>query len=78
MRIRAEDLKSLFLKPVTYPVQRINHVESIVHLPEFFAHALYVTIDGTIIDINLIVVSGVHQGVSAFDHTGTRRKRLEK
>jgi hypothetical protein len=35
-------------------------------------------LDGTIIDINLIIVSGVHQGVSAFDHTGTHGKCLEK
>ena len=58
-------------------MQRINHVESVVHQLEFLAHALDVTIDCTIIDLNLIVVSGVHQGVAALDHTGKRGKRLK-
>src|SRR5580704_13777519 len=68
--------KPLFLKPVTCAVQRINHVERVVHLLEFLADALDVTVDGTIIDINLIIVSGIHQGVAAFDHTGTHGERL--
>jgi hypothetical protein len=50
-------------------VQRINHVERIIHLLEFLANALDVTVDCTIIDINLIIVSGVHQSVAAFDYT---------
>ena len=42
---------------------------------EFLADALDVTVDGTIIDVNLIIVSGIHQGVAAFDHTGTHGER---
>ena len=43
---------------------------------EFLAHALDVTVDCTIIDINLIIVSGIHQGVAAFDHSGAHGERL--
>src|ERR1700683_2625321 len=66
----------LFLKPVTHPVQRINHVKRIVHSLEFLAHAFDVTVDGTIIDVNLIIVNGVHQGVTAFDYAGAHGERL--
>jgi len=36
-----------------------------------------VTVDCTIIYINLIIVGGIHQGVAAFDHAGTRGERLQ-
>jgi hypothetical protein len=35
-----------------------------------------VAVDGAVININLIIVSGIHQGVAAFDHTGTQSERL--
>src|SRR5580704_8498352 len=68
--------KPLFLKPVPHPVQRINHVERVVHSLEFLAHAFDVTVDGTIIDVNLIIVNGIHQGVTAFDYAGAHGECL--
>jgi hypothetical protein len=35
------------------------------------------TVDCTIIDINLIIVGGIHQSVAAFEHTGTRGERRQ-
>jgi hypothetical protein len=36
-----------------------------------------VTVDCAVIDINLIVISGIHQGVAIFENTWTLRKRLQ-
>jgi hypothetical protein len=46
----------LFLKPVTHPINRFDHVEGVVDCLEFISQALDVTVDTTIIDINVIIV----------------------
>src|SRR5882762_11307727 len=65
---------SLFLEPVAHPIERFDHVERIYGLLEFPSQSLDVTVDCTIIYINLIIVGGIHQGVAAFDHAGTPRE----
>jgi hypothetical protein len=44
--------------------------------PNCFTLVAAVTIDCTIMYINLIIVGGIHQGVAAFDHAWTRDERL--
>src|SRR5258708_13871299 len=67
---------SLFLEPVAHPIERFDHVERIYGLLEFLSQSLDVTVDCTIIYINLIIVGAIHQGVAAFDHAGTRAERV--
>src|SRR5215468_4554684 len=69
--------KQLLLEPVTNPIQSFDHIERIFSLLEFFSQALDVAVDGTVVDVHLIVVGGIHQGVATFDHTGSRGKRLQ-
>src|SRR5258708_19460665 len=68
---------SLFLEPVAHPIERFDHVKRIYGLLEFLSQSLDMTVDCTIIYINLIIVGGIHQGVAAFDHAGTRGERLQ-
>src|SRR5215471_14526467 len=67
----------LFLKPVTHPIKRFDLVKGLFDLLEFLPHPLNVTVDCTVIDINLIVTGGIHQSIAAFDHTGARGERLQ-
>ena len=66
-----------FRKSVADAVKRVDLVEIIVNGFEFFAQAFDVTVDGSIIDIDLIVIGGVHEGVAALNHAGTLGKRLK-
>jgi hypothetical protein len=61
----------LFAKPVAHPIKRFDHVEGVFDLLKFSAQPLDVAVYRTIIDINLIIVSNIHQSVAAFDHAGT-------
>jgi len=70
--------KSLFLKPVPHPIKRIDHVEGVVGLLDFLAQALDVTVNCAIIDINLIIISDIHQGIAALDYAGTGGECLQK
>src|SRR5258708_5492529 len=63
---------SLFLEPVAHPIERFDHVERIYGLLEFLSQSLDVTVDCTIIYINLIIVGGIHHAVPAFDPSWPR------
>src|SRR5579864_6694365 len=55
----------LFLEPVTHPIQRLDHVERVIGLLEFLAQSLDVAVDRAVVDIDLVVISGVHQRIAA-------------
>src|SRR5262245_43331011 len=66
-----------FLKTIADAIKRFDHLEIVVNDLEFLAQTLDVAVDGAIIDIDLIVVGGVHQRVAALDHAGTSCERLQ-
>src|SRR5712671_3696762 len=66
-----------FLEAIADAVERLNHIEVVVALLEFFAQALDVTVDRASVDINLVVVSGGHEGVAALDDPGPGGERLQ-
>src|SRR5712691_4064463 len=68
---------SNFLEPIADTVKRFDHVEVVVGALELLAQPLDVAVDGAVVDIDLVVVGGVHQGVAALDHAGAARERLQ-
>src|SRR5262245_29577063 len=69
--------RSDLLETVTDAVQRLDHVEGVVDGLELLAQALDVAVDGPVVDVDLVVVGRIHQGVAAFDHAGAARQRLQ-
>src|SRR5215204_1341837 len=68
---------SHLLEAITDAIERLDHVEVIIGLFKFLAQALDMAVDGTVVDIDLIVVSRIHESVAAFHHTGAARQRLQ-
>src|SRR5262245_17886203 len=64
--------RSCLLETVADAVQCLDHVEAVVDRFELLAQALDVAVDGAIVDIDLIVVGRIHQGVAALDHARAR------
>src|SRR6476659_4145445 len=62
--------KSGFLETVTDAVQRFDHLEVVIDDLELLAQPLDVAVDGAIVDVDLIVIGCVHQGVAALHHAG--------
>src|SRR5436305_6305349 len=60
--------ESAFLEAIADAVERLDHVEIVVRLLELLAQPLDVAVDGTVIDIDLIVVGRVHQRVAPLHH----------
>jgi len=50
----------LFLKAIADAVQRLDHVELLVARLELLAQPFDVAVDGAVVDIDLIVVGGIH------------------
>src|SRR6516165_577715 len=67
----------LFLKAISDTIQRFDHIELAVAGFELFAQPFDVTVDGAVIDVNLIVIGRIHQGVAAFHHAGAARQGLQ-
>src|SRR5437764_6226424 len=57
---------SHFLETIADPVKSFDHVEVIVGRFEFLAQPFDVAIDGAVVDIDLIVIGGIHEGITAF------------
>src|SRR6516165_2928293 len=76
-RCQCEPRRSGFLETVTDPVERFDHFEVVVDHLELLAQPLDVAVDGAIVDINPVVIGGIHQRVSTFHHTWARRQRLQ-
>src|SRR5438477_13029499 len=58
------------LEAVADTVERLDHVEAVVGLLELLAQALDVAVDGAVVDIDLVVVGRIHQGIAALHHAG--------
>src|SRR5262245_18448458 len=66
-----------FYKTITDAIKRLNHLEIVVNYLEFLARPLDVAVDRAVVDVNLVIVRGVHQRVAAFDHARTSLERLQ-
>src|SRR5271163_3360499 len=69
--------RASFLKTIADAVQRLDHIEVVVACLELLAQPLDVAVDGAVVDIDLIVISRVHQGVAALHHAGAARQRVQ-
>src|SRR3954447_1472264 len=70
-------LRLHLLEPIADAIQRFDHVEVVVGPLELLAQALDVAVDGAVVDVDLIVVGGIHQRIAALDHAGPARERLQ-
>src|SRR6185295_17220702 len=78
MRVRAIARKpSALVVAVADAIERFDRVEVAVDVAEFLAEPLDVRVDGSIVDIDLIIIGRVHQLVAAFHVTGALGERLE-
>jgi hypothetical protein len=66
-----------FLETVTEPVKGVDHIKGIVDRPELFAQPFDVSVDRAIIDIDVLIVGGIHQRIAALDHARAARQRLQ-
>src|SRR3954469_23476291 len=62
-----------FLEAVADAVQGLDHVEAWIDGLELLPQPLDVAVDGAIVHVDLIVVSGVHERVAALHHAGALR-----
>ncbi|QTK80156.1 hypothetical protein AT6N2_C2571 [Agrobacterium tumefaciens] len=68
---------SRFAEAISYAIKRFNHIEVAIDQFELLAKALDVAVDGTVVDIDLFVISGIHQRVAAFDNAWPLRQRMQ-
>src|SRR3954466_7660461 len=68
---------SAFLEAIADAVERLDHFEVRIGDLELLAQPLDVAVDGAVVDIDLVVIGGVHERVAALHHAGTLRQRLQ-
>src|SRR5687768_12393356 len=56
---------SALLEPVADPVEGFDGVETVVDRLELLAQSLDVAVDRAVIDIDLVVIGRIHQGIAA-------------
>src|SRR6476659_9724024 len=66
-----------FLESVADAVKRLNGLEALVGQLELLAQTLDVAVDRAVIDVDLIVIGGIHERVAALDDAGALGERLE-
>src|SRR6266852_4079158 len=76
-RSRQGPSRSGLLEPVADAVECLDHVERFVDRLELLAQPLDVAVDRAVVDIDLIVVGGIHQRVATLDHARPARQRLQ-
>src|SRR5271163_4881169 len=69
--------RSGFPEAISDAIKRLDHFEFRLDDLELLAQPLDVAVDRAIVDIDLVVVGRVHQGVAALDDAGPRRERLQ-
>src|SRR3981081_558260 len=58
--------QSDFLETVPHPIQGFDHFEIVIDALELLSQPLDVAVDGAIVNIDLIVIGRIHQGVCPF------------
>src|SRR5574338_652097 len=66
-----------FVVPVADAIEGFDRVERVVDVAEFLAEPLDVAVDGSVVDIDLIIIGRVHQLVAALHVTRALGQRLE-
>src|SRR3954462_3684871 len=69
--------RSDLLEAIAHAVQRFDHVEVVVDHLEFLAQPLDVAVDGAVVDVDLVIIGGVHQCIPALYNAGTVGKGVE-
>src|SRR5688572_5405197 len=70
--------RSLFVREaITGAIERFDSIELRIDLPEFAPDALDVAVYGAIVDIDVVLISGIHQLVARLHDAGALRQRLE-
>src|SRR5215203_6040508 len=64
-------------KAVSHAVEGLDRLELRIHLPEFTAEPFDMAVDRSVVDIDVVLVRGIHQLVARLDEAGTLRERLE-
>src|SRR3954452_24097698 len=64
-----------FLEAGADAVGRLRQPDLVVADLELLAQPLDVAVDGAVVDIDLVVIGGVHQRVAALHHAGPGRER---
>src|SRR5262245_63173292 len=77
IRPSVERFSSDLSKTVPDAIKRIDHVEGIVDRQELSTHSLDVAVDRAVIDVDVIVISRIHERVAALDHARASRERLQ-
>src|SRR5579872_4645866 len=75
--IRRPRYRSRFPIAISDTIKGFDCVEALVGGLEFFPEPLDVAVDRSVIDIDLIVIGGVHEAVAAFDETRPLRECLK-
>src|ERR1700731_3678609 len=68
---------SSFLEAIADAIKGLDHLEIVIHDLEFLAQALDVAVNRAVVDIDLIIIGRIHQGVAALDDSGPRCESLE-
>jgi hypothetical protein len=71
------DAASTLLEPIANTIKGLDHVKFRVGGHELLAQPFDVAVDGPIIDIDLVIVGRIHQGIAAFDDARTAGERLQ-
>src|SRR5271169_3063732 len=77
IRAHQAESGSAFLVAVADAIEGLDLVETVVHGPQFLPHPFDVAVDGAVIHVNMLAISGVHELVAAFHEPRALRKRLE-
>src|SRR5665213_1206739 len=70
--------RSGFAVAIPDAIKGLDGVEGRIDFPELLAHPLDVAVDGAVIDIDLILVGGVHQVVAALHEARPLGQRLQQ
>src|SRR5687768_6175540 len=76
-QLSRRSLSSLLGKAVSDAIKRPDRLEAAVDLAELAPHALDVAVDGAVVDIDVVLISDVHQLVARLHDAGPLRQRLQ-
>src|SRR5688572_26511587 len=73
----ARSASSFLSKAISYAVERLDRLELGVDRSNLASQALDVAVDGSVVDIDVVLIGDVHELVARFDHAGPLGERLE-
>src|SRR5829696_4622103 len=75
--LSSRSFSSFLGKAVAYAVERLDRLEGGVHRSELTPQPLDVAVDGPVVDIDVVLISHVHQLVARLYHARPLGERLE-